>query len=113
MHERVVNVRKHPRWNRDAWDVYVGRGACPCGSRACPHGPTGFGNPCVGEPLLAYVDHVAERLRTQPGFRRAVNDLRGKRLGCWCAPEPCHAEVLARLADGEDIRTIRRDYEDP
>ena len=26
-------------------------------------------------------------------------DLRGRRLGCWCAPLPCHAMVIAELAD--------------
>ena len=26
-------------------------------------------------------------------------ELRGRRLGCWCAPEPCHAAVIAELAD--------------
>jgi hypothetical protein len=25
--------------------------------------------------------------------------LKGKSLGCWCAPESCHAEVLWRLAN--------------
>src|SRR5256885_2244356 len=25
--------------------------------------------------------------------------LRGRRLGCWCAPLPCHAMVIAELAD--------------
>ncbi len=24
--------------------------------------------------------------------------LRGKRLACWCAPEPCHGDVLAAAA---------------
>ncbi|MGW7548702.1 DUF4326 domain-containing protein [Streptomyces sp. NPDC054770] len=23
----------------------------------------------------------------------------GKTLACWCAPEPCHADVLAELAE--------------
>ncbi len=30
-----------------------------------------------------------------------VHELRGKRLGCWCAPKLCHGNVLARIADGE------------
>jgi len=30
-----------------------------------------------------------------------VHTLRGMRLGCYCAPLPCHGDVLARLADGE------------
>ncbi|HUJ06668.1 MAG TPA: DUF4326 domain-containing protein [Streptosporangiaceae bacterium] len=25
--------------------------------------------------------------------------LRGHRLGCWCVPLPCHAQVIAELAD--------------
>lgn len=111
-HTRVVNVRD--RKKGVTWDVYAGRGRCPCGPRCAHFG--GFGNPYPPEehgeraPLL-YVDHVAERLRTQMGFRHAIAALKGKVIGCWCAPAPCHANVLARLADGEDIRSIRADVE--
>jgi hypothetical protein len=28
-----------------------------------------------------------------------IEELRGKDLMCWCAPEPCHADVLLRLAN--------------
>lgn len=28
-----------------------------------------------------------------------LDTLRGKRLGCWCAPKRCHGEVLAEMAD--------------
>lgn len=28
-----------------------------------------------------------------------LKDLKGKVLGCWCAPENCHGHVLAELAD--------------
>ncbi len=39
------------------------------------------------------------RIAREPGFRRAVEGLRGRDLGCWCAPRRCHGEViLARLA---------------
>ena len=27
----------------------------------------------------------------------ALEELAGKELGCWCCPEPCHGDVLARL----------------
>lgn len=31
-----------------------------------------------------------------------ISDLRGKDLACWCSPdEPCHADVLLRLANGK------------
>ena len=46
----------------------------------------------------------AERARlADPGpagqaRRRKVRAMHGKRLFCWCSPEPCHGNVYARLA---------------
>jgi Domain of unknown function (DUF4326) len=33
----------------------------------------------------------------QPQLMAALDELVGKTLGCWCAPQPCHGHVLARL----------------
>jgi len=47
---------------------------------------------------------VAERQRlADPGpageIRRSkVRAMHGRRLFCWCAPDPCHGNVYARLA---------------
>ncbi len=47
---------------------------------------------------------AAERARlAEPGpkgdARRAkVRQIHGRRIFCWCAPLPCHGDVLARLA---------------
>lgn len=30
----------------------------------------------------------------------AKRDLRGKVLGCWCAPKACHGDVLLEIANG-------------
>ena len=30
---------------------------------------------------------------------RAKVELRGKTLGCWCAPKPCHGDVLLEIAN--------------
>lgn len=30
-------------------------------------------------------------------------ELKGLKLGCWCKPAACHADVLARYANGEEI----------
>lgn len=38
-------------------------------------------------------------LPTQPHLMAALPELRGKALGCWCAPLPCHGDVLAELAN--------------
>jgi hypothetical protein len=35
----------------------------------------------------------------RPELLALLPDLRGRRLGCWCLPEPCHAQVIAELAD--------------
>jgi len=46
----------------------------------------------------------AERARlADPGpagqaRRRKVRAMHGKRLFCWCAPEPCHGNVYAKLS---------------
>lgn len=38
-------------------------------------------------------------IRNQPKLMAALPELRGKRLGCVCAPAPCHGDVLAELVD--------------
>lgn len=39
-----------------------------------------------------------EWLIAQPELVVSLPELRGKVLGCWCSPKPCHGEVLVRLA---------------
>lgn len=41
-------------------------------------------------------------------LRRDLHTLKGADLMCWCAPKPCHADVLLALAnDAETLRLIR------
>jgi hypothetical protein len=46
----------------------------------------------------------ADWLPTQPQLIARLPELRGKVLGCWCAPKPCHGDVLVRLANVSDVR---------
>jgi hypothetical protein len=62
-----------------------------------------WGNPFVlgddgsrDQVIMAYRDHY---LPYKPSLRSRIGDLRGKLLACWCAPEPCHGDVLAELAN--------------
>jgi hypothetical protein len=32
-----------------------------------------------------------------------LHELRGRRLACWCSPEPCHADVLEELVDADEL----------
>ena len=49
-------------------------------------------------------ERVIEKYRAYvlatPALLAAVKpELKGKVLGCWCAPQSCHGDVLAELAD--------------
>ena len=33
----------------------------------------------------------------KPELMKALPELKGKRLGCWCKPEMCHGDVLVQL----------------
>lgn len=48
--------------------------------------------------IALYRDYIAERIASEPE-RYDLNRLRGKTLACWCAPLPCHGDVLAELAN--------------
>jgi hypothetical protein len=71
------------------FDVYVGR-------------PSKWGNPFRIGPDGTREEVIAKYeawLLARPDLMAALGELRGKVLACWCAPLPCHADVLARLAD--------------
>ena len=42
--------------------------------------------------IRSYSDY----LENKPSLRRKKHLLRGRILGCWCYPEPCHGSVLIR-----------------
>ena len=44
--------------------------------------------------IEAYKDYY---LPHKPSLQKRIGELSGKALGCWCAPEPCHGDVLADL----------------
>jgi len=90
-HSFVVHCRKAP------YDVYVGR-------------PSKWGNSFVigkdgtrEEVIVKYEVWLKE----QPELLKALPELKGKVLGCWCRPDGgfrgrvlCHGQILAGLANG-------------
>ncbi len=60
-----------------------------------------------GNPFLIGIDGTREEVITKyaaylaarPDLLADLPSLRGKRLGCWCAPEPCHGDVIAHLVN--------------
>jgi hypothetical protein len=50
------------------------------------------------EVIANYRDHY---LDFKPSLlMRIGDDLEGKALACWCAPEPCHGDVLLYTLEG-------------
>lgn len=98
-HPRVVNVKAEGGLLDGA--VYVGRA-----NPAYRPGRSRFANPYRPGPdgdrremLHQYAEWLAER----PALLDAAREeLDGQTLACWCAPAPCHASVLAHVADGLD-----------
>lgn len=83
--------------------VYVGRPMYRGGWSLHGHvlaNPFSVGRHGTAEQVVArYERWLAEHPRL---LARELPTLRGKQLGCWCPDgQPCHARVLAQLADEE------------
>lgn len=81
---RVLNVKY-----TDMADVFIGR-------------PSKWGNPFhIGRDgnRAQVIQKYAVWLVQQDDLMAAIPELIGKKLGCYCAPEPCHGDVLAALAE--------------
>jgi Domain of unknown function (DUF4326) len=98
----VVHCKRAP------YDIYVGRGRDPRTGE-----PGEWGNPfshrpsrvpgvivvpTVEEAIARYRLHLWAEIRSGRLSLERLAALDGKALGCWCAPGPCHGEVLAAAA---------------
>jgi len=85
---KVVNKRAA------AYDTYIGRGSV-------------FGNPYkIGEDgnrrdvIERYREYFYDRIGVDPAFRHQVLALKGQVLGCFCAPQACHGDVIVEFLEG-------------
>lgn len=86
MTRRVVHCKV------DEFDVYIGRGS-PWGN------PFVIGEDGTREMVIA---KYREWIRKQPELVKQLPTLRGKILGCYCAPNACHGDVLVELCDAQE-----------
>lgn len=110
---KVVNLK------RESFDIYIGRAG---------KGRDGyFGNPIrierYGDPdhlvevLARFRTYFMERVENDPDFRERVLALRGKRLGCFCAPKQCHGDVIVEWIESREENRVslpadRKAFED-
>jgi hypothetical protein len=83
-----------------AYDVYIGRkGKGEDGYFGNPH-PIGWCDICKREHdrddcIKAFSVAFYKRVREDAVYRRHVLELKGKTLGCFCHPLPCHGNIIA------------------
>jgi hypothetical protein len=106
-------------------DVYIGRAMyqggwrLPASKWANPFKVIGKTPQARQNALVQYEAYV----RAAPALMASLPELRGKRLGCFCSPSPCHADVLIKLLreldpppvakTAEEILTTLPPYDDP
>jgi Domain of unknown function (DUF4326) len=95
----VVTMKGHRDDPAFADVIYVGR-AMARGGWQLPASPLAnpfrLGSDGSREEVVA---RYREYLLGRADLLALLPELRGKRLGCWCAPLSCHADVIAELAD--------------
>jgi len=80
---RVVHCK------RESYDVYIGR-------------PSKWGNPfSIGRDGTRedVIEKYLEYILCNDKLMAALPELKGKVLGCWCKPLPCHGDILVELCE--------------
>lgn len=85
---RVVNIRN------EKCEVYIGRGSK-------------WGNPFrmrnqSNDERKRVIDEFHRYLLATPKLMADLHELRGKTIGCYCAPLPCHGDILKYYAMRQD-----------
>ena len=78
---KVVHCKK------ENYDVYIGR-------------PQKWGNPfSIGKDGTRedVIEKYEKWIRNTPRLLNDLSELKGKTLGCWCSPQPCHGDILIKL----------------
>lgn len=92
----VVRIKRQGGRIVQDCDIYIGR-ACNMGgwnlSQSKWHNPYRIKDYSdINEVLRLYENYI----RASPLIDQ-LEELRGKRLGCWCKPGPCHGDILVKL----------------
>ena len=81
----VVNLYKEP------YDVYIGRRG---------KGQSGkWGNPFRNGTREENIARFEAYLLSNKELMQDLHELKGKRLGCFCSPKPCHGDILKKYAE--------------
>jgi hypothetical protein len=121
---QVVNVKvKYIRptydnlkeWMEDKNNVYIGRrGVVFIDGVRYPKDDSVWANPFIigkdggrDKVINAYEKYINEKIENK---EVNLDDLRGKVLGCWCCPEPCHGDILMKLLKSKKYSVDEQGY---
>lgn len=115
MSANVVNVRVlHLRpkyknlkeWCEDPNNVYIGRGGIVfIDGQRYPPTWSKWANPFkVGKDDITHEEAVKRfKLFIEKKFGESLKEelqkLKGKNLGCWCKPKPCHGDIIKSMIE--------------
>ena len=87
---KIANIKK-----KEFYDLYIGRENKWLGLEGSKWGnPFVMKNESKREEVLAkYKEHILN----SPELLNSLSELKGKTLGCYCAPKKCHGNVLIEL----------------
>ncbi len=92
---RALGYSGFKDWAKDPKNVYIGRPMNRMGITGSK-----WGNPF---PLTRYAWDESmtkyEQYLYDSGLIKQIGELCGKNLGCWCAPNKCHGDLLMQLAN--------------
>ena len=94
MSGKVINIK-----SGEKYDIYIGR-------------PSRFGNPFSHQAgtLAEYkvdsreqaIEYFENYINNTPWLLKAAKEeLKGKILGCFCHPLPCHGDILLKIANSD------------
>jgi hypothetical protein len=96
MTTHIINIK-----SKQTFDVYIG-------NRIRFH-PEKYPQTKWGNPYAKYVKKYGRNKGIEMYRKYVMNkpelleliplELKNKTLGCWCKPEACHGDILAKLAD--------------
>lgn len=85
-------------WNASPNTEYIGRNmSCYVGGARGSRWANPFSAKKYGREEC--ISKYREYILNSPALMSRLGELKGKELGCWCKPEPCHGDVLVELAE--------------
>ena len=98
-------------WCSDSNNIYIGRkGIVFIDNKRYPTYDSIWFNPFkIGkdgnrnEVIQKYEVYIRDRLKNGLFLKDELRLLKNKNLGCWCAPELCHGNVLLKILQEENV----------